>query len=176
MQVAADTNTTMSPPGLLARLRSTNAAAAHAARYTAFIVAGERVGQVHSSLISLLLSCAGPHGPVFEQLEAEAALGLVHATHPTAAHRSEAMAAATQHLIDHHLIKRRHGDLFPIATGWQAPALCVVDRNAAPYFGATSVGVHLHCFVRSADDGLQLWVAQASARISPAPRCGTSCR
>ena len=29
---------------------------------------------------------------------------------------------------------------------WGAPALCVVDRNAAPFFGATSVGVHLHCY------------------------------
>mgnify|MGYP004231393807 CR=1 FL=1 len=33
-----------------------------------------------------------------------------------------------------------------------------VDRNAAPFFGATSVGVHLHCFVRTqaADQGLRL--------------------
>ena len=32
--------------------------------------------------------------------------GLAQGTHPTAAHRSEAMAAATQHLISHDLITR----------------------------------------------------------------------
>ena len=32
---------------------------------------------------------------------------------------------------------------------WSAPALCVIDRNAAPFFGATSVGVHQHCYLVS---------------------------
>eukprot|EP00320_Phaeocystis_rex_P001204 CAMPEP_0119067578 /NCGR_PEP_ID=MMETSP1178-20130426/9947_1 /TAXON_ID=33656 /ORGANISM="unid sp, Strain CCMP2000" /LENGTH=114 /DNA_ID=CAMNT_0007049249 /DNA_START=37 /DNA_END=377 /DNA_ORIENTATION=- len=104
---------------LLARLRSSDAAAAHAHKYTGFVVAGERVGQVQSSLVGLLLSCTGPYGPCFEQLDG--AIGLVQAAHPTAVERSEAMAAATQHLLTHQLIKRTHGDLFPIAPSWNAP-------------------------------------------------------
>ena len=146
--------------GLLARLRSSDAAAAHAHKYTSFVMAGERVGQVQTSLVGLLLTCTGPYGPCFEQLDG--ALGLAQGAHPTAEHRSEAMAAATQHLLTHQLIKRVHGDLFPIAPAWNAPALCVVDRNAAPFFGTTSVGVHLHCYVRT-QAGLQLWVAQRAA-------------
>ena len=152
---------------LLARLRATDAAAAHAGKYACFVVAGERVGQVQQSLVGLLLACSGPTGPVFEQLDA--GLGLVQSAHPSAEHRSDAMAAATQHLIAHKLIKRCHGDLFPIAPAWNAPALCVVDRNAAPFFGTTSVGVHLHCYVRSSDAGLQVWMAQRAMDKSNFP-------
>ena len=145
---------------LLARLRSSDAAAAHAHKYTGFVVAGERVGQVQTSLVGLLLACSGPSGPCFEQLDG--AIGLVQSVYPTAEERSVAMAAATQHLIAHQLISHCHGDLYPIAPAWNAPALCVVDRNAAPFFGTTSVGVHLHCYVRT-HAGLQLWVAQRAA-------------
>ena len=48
-------------------------------------------------------------------------VGLAQATHPTAAHRSEAMAAATQHLLSHDLITRVHGDLFPMAPAYATP-------------------------------------------------------
>ena len=47
--------------------------------------------------------------------------GLAQGTHPTAAHRSEAMAAATQHLLSHDLITRVHGDLFPMAPAYATP-------------------------------------------------------
>ena len=46
-----------SESSLLARLRSTDAAAAHAHKYTGFVMAGERVGQVQTSLVGLLLTC-----------------------------------------------------------------------------------------------------------------------
>ena len=69
------------------------------------------------------------------------AVGHEQGAHPTAEQRSEALAAATEHLLTHKLIARVHGDLFPMAAAWSAPALCVIDRNAAPFFGVTSVGV-----------------------------------
>ena len=152
---------------LLSRIRSTDASS-HAHAYTRFLVGGQVCGQVQSSLLSLLLGCVGPHGPVFER--ADNGLSLVQATHPTFEMRSSAMAAATSQLIDAALIKKTHGDLYPIAPAWNAPALCLIDRNAAPYFGVSSVGVHLHCYVRSpGDGGLQLWVAQRAADKSTHP-------
>ena len=98
--------------GLLARLRSSDAAATHAHKYTGFVMAGERVGQVQTeahprrhrhrhlhlshhrhchpslrpslhhpqvqtSLVGLLLTCTGPYGPCFEQLDG--AVGLAQA-------------------------------------------------------------------------------------------------
>ena len=117
--------------------------------------------------MQLLLSCVGPHGPCFEEGPG-GSLSLVDRTHPTETHRTTAMRAATHHLIDNALIKKQHGDLFPIAAAWNAEQLCVVDRNAAPYFGVTSVGVHLHCYCRT-EAGLQLWVAQRALDKSTYP-------
>lgn len=143
---------------LLARLRSTDGATLHAHRYRPFVVAGKVVGQVERHLVDLLLSCAMPDGPVFEELgNGGGALGLCD--RPSAADRSAAMAAATQHLIDNSVIKKFHGDLYPVCERWNAEPLCVVDRNAAPFFGATSAGVHLHCFVRT-EGGVEVWMAQ----------------
>ena len=79
--------------GLLARLRSSDAAAAHAHKYTSFVMAGERVGQVQTSLVGLLLTCTGPYGPCFEQLDG--ALGLAQGAHPTAEHRIQGSVSSS---------------------------------------------------------------------------------
>tara|TARA_B110001452_G_C15196591_1_gene415320 strand:- start:269 stop:1198 length:930 start_codon:yes stop_codon:yes gene_type:complete len=157
----------MKPASLLSRLRALDATT-HAHKYTGFVVGGRCVGQVQRSLVQLLLSCSGQHGPCFEE-DGGGALSLVDRTHPTATHRTTAMRVATQALIDNALIKKEHGDLFPIAARWNAEQLCVVDRNAAPYFGVTSIGVHLHCYCRTEEGSLQLWVAQRALDKSTYP-------
>jgi len=151
----------------------------HATSYVGFVVAGKCVGQVHRTLVSILLECYLDDKPCFQLMTEEscdeisnAAPGarLVLVVEPTQKSRTAAMDVAVQLFIDKGLISKRHGDLFPISVGSPADeTLCVIDRNAASFFGVTSVGVHLICYIRKKNGNLFLWMAQRSPNKSTFP-------
>jgi isopentenyldiphosphate isomerase len=77
--------------------------------------------------------------------------------------RTAAFDRVTNHLISSGVISRKHDDVYPICPFLKPSAsdtgggggsahgkkvvLAHVNRNAAPYLGVDSVGVHLHCYV-----------------------------
>jgi len=90
----------------------------------------------------------------------------------------------TNLLLECKIISKKHTDMYPITdlrktkAGGAGEILATVNRNAAPFLGITSVGVHLLCYVR--DDGgssnnsnnnndnnnVFLWLAQRAANKS----------
>lgn len=76
--------------------------------------------------------------------------------------RTEALDAVVTALIDAGVITHRHGERYPLTPAGRDAAICLIDRTAAPHFGARAFGQHLNGYVREAD-GLKLWVARRSA-------------
>jgi isopentenyldiphosphate isomerase len=93
--------------------------------------------------------------------------------------RSDAFKRFTDMLLECKIISKRHADMYPI-TDLRKPGgdvLATINRNAAPYLGITSVGVHLLCCVRddrgdgndsnsSGNNNVSLWLAQRAANKS----------
>lgn len=92
--------------------------------------------------------------------------------------RSAAFERFTDLLLECKIISKRHTDMYPITDLGMAGGeiLATVNRNAAPFLGVSSVGVHLLCYVRDGDsdgDGdannnssISLWLAQRAANKS----------
>ena len=76
--------------------------------------------------------------------------------------RSKVFEDFTDLLLDCGNLRKRHTDVYPV-TDLTKPGLgeilATVNRNAAPFLGVTSVGVHLLCYVRDGKD-VSLWLAQ----------------
>ena len=83
--------------------------------------------------------------------------------------RTKVFEKFTNVLLECNVISKRHADMYPI-TNLSKPGgevLATINRNAAPYLGITSVGVHLLCYVRDdQDDSVPLWLAQRAANKS----------
>jgi isopentenyldiphosphate isomerase len=141
---------------ILSRIQDLDATR-HASSYVGFVVGSECVGQVHRDLVSLFLEKLNCF-----QLQNEA----LHLKPED--DRTAAMDTATQMLIDHKFIKKRHSDMYPVSSGPGQPPLCLLNRNAAPYFGITSVGVHLLCYKNHPQD-VSLWMAQRAANKAHFP-------
>eukprot|EP00536_Pseudo-nitzschia_multiseries_P009014 jgi/Psemu1/306243/fgenesh1_kg.244_\ len=87
----------------------------------------------------------------------------------------------TELLIECEMISKKHTDMYPIVdlkeTG-RREILGTINRNAAPYLGITSIGVHLLCYVRddasssnettnsNKKNNVSLWLAQRAANKS----------
>ncbi len=71
-------------------------------------------------------------------------------------------------LVDAGVIAYLHGEPYGLTAGRRDEALCLLDRAAAPYFGARAFGQHLNGLVRG-PNGIELWIGRRSAdrRISP---------
>ena len=91
--------------------------------------------------------------------------------------RSGAFERFTALLLECEIISKRHTDMYPITdlTKSGGDILATINRNAAPYLGITSVGVHLLCYVRDDQDAggkkpgrgnVSLWLAQRAANKS----------
>ena len=88
-------------------------------------------------------------------------------TQPLVDTRTAALGRFTNLLLDCKVISNLHSDMYPITdplTG-HGEILATVNRNAAPYLGVTSIGVHLLCYVKR-DDAVFLWLAQRAANKS----------
>jgi len=150
---------------LLERLRQLDASS-YASQYCAFFAAGRCVGQVQRTLLPLLLGCKGStwmHPPVFYCVTLENGSRGICLAGGSTEQRTAGMNVATDALIEAGLVTKRHGDLYPLASEWGEQSVALVDRNAAPFFGVTSVGVHLLCFVYDVEGAPRVWMAQRAA-------------
>jgi len=157
---------------LLSRITSLDKA--HLApSYVPFVMGGECVGQVEKRLVPVL--GAGFESKPTKNGETcrpfvespENVLRLAEDYDTCNERRSVAMDMAVECLIKVGELKRRHGELYNISESWGSQTLAVVDRNAAPIFGVTSVGVHLNCYVKGGDQRpVGVWMAQR-AELKP---------
>lgn len=71
-------------------------------------------------------------------------------------------------LVKQGIIAYLHGEAYGLTAGRRDQALCLIDRAAAPYFGARAFGQHLNGWVQG-PDGLELWIGRRAAdrRIYP---------
>ena len=87
--------------------------------------------------------------------------------------RTKAFEQFTDILLECNVISKRHADMYPITNLSKpgAEVLATINRNAAPYLGITSVGVHLLCYVRDdQDDSVSLWLNERPT--NPTTHCG----
>ena len=93
--------------------------------------------------------------------------------------RSAPFERFTDLLLECKIISKRHTDMYPITdlrkTAAGGEILATVNRNAAPFLGITSIGVHLLCYVRddetnnnnnnnnNSNSNVSLWLAQRAA-------------
>lgn len=75
--------------------------------------------------------------------------------------RSKVLADINQQLFDSGLIKQVHGELYPVKKAFESPALLLIDRAAAVYYGIRAWGQHLNGYVKK-QDGLFMWIAKRS--------------
>ncbi len=87
--------------------------------------------------------------------------GAVHVAGDDEPAASRAFSDLADRLVDVGEIPNRHGELYAVATLFEAPTLAVVDRQAVSWFGVLAHGVHINGFVRG-DDGISMWVAVRS--------------
>ena len=93
--------------------------------------------------------------------------------------RNIAFERFTDLLLECKIISKRHMDMYPITDLKKegGDILATIDRNAAPYLGIVSVGVHLLCYVRDFHNdhigdthpdrsNVSLWLAQRAANKS----------
>lgn len=87
---------------------------------------------------------------------------------PSFQDRSALIAEVLATLVDAGVIPCLLGEPYSLTAGLRAESLCLIDRAAAPYFGARAFGQHLNGFV-SGPEGLELWIGKRSAnrRIAP---------
>ena len=76
--------------------------------------------------------------------------------------RTEVLDSIVDALVADGVIAYRHGERYPLTPAGRDAAVCLIDRGAAPYFGARAFGQHLNGYVRM-PSGLELWVARRSA-------------
>lgn len=145
---------------ILSRIQELDATR-HASSYLGFVVHSQCVGQVHRDLVELLLEHSSS---LFERRN-----GALHLSCKMndKDEMTVAMETATQVLIDHKIIPKRHRDVYPLSIpgSHNKPIGGVMNRNAAPYFGITSVGVHLLCYEKEhaqQQNDVSLWMAQRS--------------
>lgn len=87
---------------------------------------------------------------------------------PDFAGRTAALRRVCEELVAAGAMEYLHGEQYPLTAGRRADARCLIDRAAAPYFGARAHGQHLNGFVRQ-PDGIYLWVGRRAAdrRVEP---------
>jgi len=82
--------------------------------------------------------------------------------------RSALIEEVLHTLVDAGAIAYLHGEPYALTAGRREDALCLIDRAAAPYFGARAFGQHLNGFVRGTR-GIEVWIGRRAAdrRIYP---------
>lgn len=114
---------------------------------------GTRIGWIRRERAGLLAQHAG----AFQVTETGLALapGLETAEAATAA-----VDRALRELAAQGWITGWREERYRVAERFGAPSLMAVERAAAPFLGIRSWGVHMTGYVRRADGGLDLWVAE----------------
>jgi len=161
-------------------------------RYTALLIAGQRVGQVLTAWTERLTALprsaddgddddddggGDDTATLFRAVEAagggycDAAAIELHPSIASFASRTDALEQCCAALRAQRLLppRREDGEQYAVRAG--AQVLATIDRAAAPWFGVPSVGVHVICFAQDDDDDDEcaecaeprIWVAQRAA-------------
>ena len=78
------------------------------------------------------------------------------------AERTAILASINHSLVLDGIINQTHGELYPVKTDFEQPAMLVIDRASAPYYGIKAWGQHLNGYVRKNGE-LFMWIARRSA-------------
>ncbi len=125
------------------------------ARYRPLFALGARVGSLGAEVIAILARWPREFRDQGTHLEWTGAPETFDA-------RTERLDEITDALIADGIIGDRHGERYPLTPGTMGEALALIDRAAAPCFGARAFGQHLNGFVRT-PGGLAVWVARRAA-------------
>jgi len=134
--------------------------------------AGKPCGHVQTSLLPLLLDMRTAAGvPVFAPLEEDhqrtKLLGLLGNSN---VERTAGLTLAAEALVSNGLLDALHGERVPVTRSWGEPAVALCDRFIAPFVGAPSAGVHLHCYTRAKATGeMHVWMAKRCASKATFP-------
>jgi hypothetical protein len=137
-------------------------------RFRPFIAADalgdHRVGWVEGDFAEILRDCPGG-------LEIERDCVRLLRSLPDYSARSRAMAEVVEWLFARGLIAEVRGEIFPVATSWDAAPLLEMDRGAAVRFGIAARKVQLNGFVAAQDSSepAAIWIAQRSWQSLTAP-------
>ena len=141
-------------PSLLSRIRALDRSEL-ATDFTSFKCAGICVGQVHTESVLPVLLVSGAlelAGGVLRPCADDESVGAA-----AVARRTKQLIVAATALADAGIVKKLHAEEFAVAAGWGEPELARVNRAAAKFFGATSVGVHVMCHGGSDGDAAPDW-------------------
>ena len=124
-------------------------------QFLPLFVDGQRVGSLKRDFAPILTERFGDFETWEEGLRWRAPAAGLEA-------RSKRLDAIIGELVDDGVIGYRHGERYPLTPSTRDRAVALIDRAAAPHFGARAFGQHLNGFVRRTD-GLYLWVARRAA-------------
>jgi hypothetical protein len=148
----------------------------YANAYTGFTLGGQSVGQVENRLLPEFLKIESKSGKLVFCLTGS--IGepqckvTMHESLRTLEERTAAFDDVAQFLVEKGIIKKKKNEPYSVSAGWGKVTLCLIDRNAAPFFGITSVGVHLNCLVRKpSEGGVHLWVQRRAPTKDHFPNC-----
>lgn len=78
--------------------------------------------------------------------------------------RSRSVAKVLHCLRDNSIITGWRDELYPVVSSFYEPAVLLIERAAASFFGIKAYGVHINGFVRLPDSNeIELWVARRSS-------------
>lgn len=140
------------------------------ADFLPWTLAGERIGSVRRSVAAELRRWPGLFRVEADRVDWSGAPAGFAA-------RSESLGEVVETLVAAGLIGQLNGEHYAVTPGRRDQACCLIDRNAAPWFGVRAFGQHLNGFVRTAPEdpaadpghGIQLWIGRRAAdrRVSP---------
>ncbi len=73
--------------------------------------------------------------------------------------RTRQVAQVVQELIGQKIIRRWHGEQYPVSPDSGGNTLFLLDRASVPYFGVRAFGQHLNGYVRDGEN-MKMWLAR----------------
>lgn len=127
-----------------------------------FVIGDRRLGLVRRAFAAALAD----RRDLFERTDDALVL---HPRYDDFEARSEALAAAVDHLRARHAMAPPRGESFPVVDRWGAAPLARIDRTATNALGLISFGQHVNGAVTDAEGGLHLWIGRRAEdrRVAP---------
>lgn len=122
-------------------------------RYRPFTVGGTRLGWVGHAMAERLAEFA----EIFDVTGAEVALANGLDDFDS---RSAAIAEVLARLDAEGTIPALRGEMYAVATAFDAPPVLQMDRAAIPTFGIRAFGVHMNGYVRRPGGHLAMWIGR----------------
>lgn len=119
-----------------------------------WVVAGQHVGWLDRERASLL-----QRWPQWFEVRVERVD--LRNTLATEADRTAALAEVITRLAEEGHVRGWRDELFAVNTGWGAPALALIERAAARFFGIRTYAAHMNGLIEGVDDaGPMFWLAR----------------